>query len=352
MNKPMIADSVEVVPLCPLFDQCGGCEYQHLFYSTELSIKQREIETLFNNELPLGDSVMNPIIASPKEYHYRHRLNLTLRRKKDKSVVIGFTSKPPLQTLSVDSCAIVEELISKSIPELKKEILKELPEHYRTANLVIKTGDNQKVIWGGIGRNSLKLEPENYLWTILNGKKIFYSLDTFFQPNLSIIPLVIEKIVQLASFNRDKTVFLDLYGGVGLFSLLLADKTKQGILLEENPSSIEVAKHNISYHQFSHLSVCSGKVENFLEEMLKNIDSEEVVAMVDPPRGGLHKDVCEAFIRNKNFKRLFYLSCNPYSLIEDLKKLTTSEWTIEKIIPFDFFPKTKHIEVLTFMTRK
>ncbi len=352
MHKPMISDLVEAVPLCPFFDQCGGCEYQHFLYSTELSIKQREIEALFENGLQLCDSVLSPIIPSPKEYHYRHRLNLTLRRKKDKTVVIGFTSKPPLQTLSVDSCSIVEELISKSIPELKKEILEELPEHYRTANLVIKIGDNQKVVWGGIGRNSLKLDPENYLWTILNGKKIFYSLDTFFQPNLSIIPVVIEKILQFGSFDRDKTVFLDLYGGVGLFSLLLADEVRKGILLEENRSSIQVAKHNISYHQFSHLSVYSGKVENFLEEILQNIDSEEVIAMVDPPRGGLHQDVCEALIKNKNFKRLFYLSCNPYSLIEDLKKLTATEWTIEKMIPFDFFPKTKHIEVLTFMTRK
>ena len=339
-------------PLCPVFNRCGGCLYQHLSYSEELSVKERELHSLFEKEFELGVEIFEPIVASPKEYHYRHRLNLALRRKKKDEVVIGFTSKPPYQAISVESCAIADERISSILPELKKEFLTTLPLNYRTANLVIKVGDDGRVFWGGIGRNSLKLDPSHYFWTEIHGKKIFYSLDTFFQANLSILPLVLKTMKELVSFSSTDTLFLDLYGGVGLFSILLADQIKRAVIVEENPSSVRLAEFNIQYHQLPHLSVCLGSVEKKLGEILEQSISEQIITLVDPPRKGLELEVSENLAKNETMDQLLYLSCNPKSLVVDLKKLVGRNWQIQKIIPFDFFPKTPHLETLVLLKNR
>ncbi|MBL7684816.1 MAG: 23S rRNA (uracil-5-)-methyltransferase RumA, partial [Deltaproteobacteria bacterium] len=80
-------------------------------------------------------------------------------------------------------------------------------------------------------------------------------------------------------------------------------------------------------------------------------DSENVVAMIDPPRKGLYPSVCEALVQSQKLKTLFYLSCHPDSLIRDLKILISGGWKIETVIPFDFFPKTVHLETLVKLIR-
>ncbi len=335
-------------PLCPVFGVCGGCAYQDLPYEEELERKKEYLVNLFRNQLPASADLIEEVVPSPEPYHYRHRLDIAVRKTKSGEFLLGFQEADRHRMVPIESCAIAREEISDFIPELKKEAQARWPEGYRIANLVVKTGADGRVVWGGIGRRSLALKKEDYLWTEIRGKNIFYSLDTFFQANLSILPALMDRIDALAALDA-KTLFFDLYAGVGLFGIVFADRVGKVVMVEEGTSSIELARYNTAYHALPYVEILPEKVENVLPLYLHTAQWERRVALLDPPRKGLSPEALECLIRSKNLTSLFYLSCSPESLCRDLRVFHEGGWSIETIVPFDFFPKTRHLETLVLL---
>ena len=337
----------KVEPLCPVFGICGGCFYQDISYADELCIKEKKLRGLFAKSFNLWGDVFQPLVPSPAPYYYRNRLDLTLARSKGR-VLIGFQSYSSKRLVSVGSCAIARKEILDFIPELQKQAQAKLPENYRRANLVVRTGDEGRVVWGGIGRRSLVLKEEDYLWTEISGKRIFYSLDTFFQANLSILPLLIDTIRSLARFDPG-TLLWDLYSGVGLFGISFADQVKRVVMIEAGVESTRLAHFNATYHRLENVEIIGGKVEQELPKKINELEGKRNVGFVDPPRKGLSRTVLEMLVKQKNFESFFYLSCQPESLLRDLEVFCESGWKIKQIIPFDFFPRTSHLEVLALL---
>ena len=273
------------VPLCPVFGTCGGCAYQDIPYEEELALKERNLKSLFTQKLGLSEDIFEPIAASPAPYHYRHRLDLSLKRVRGE-YEMGFQLPGSSQLVPVDSCAIARREITAFLPELKKQAVAMIPEKYRTANLVVRTGDDGRVLWGGIGRRSLEMLPKDYFWTEVRGRRIFYSLDTFFQANLSILPALMDKIESLCAFDRE-TVFLDLYSGVGLFGLCFAPSVAKVIMMEDSSSSVSLARYNAAWHGFKNVKVYQERVETGLPAVLRENGEGRRIALVDPPRKGL-----------------------------------------------------------------
>jgi len=251
-SQSLSPSQIFIKPRCSYFGVCGGCAYQDLPYETELALKERELRALFKEYLETPEDLFEPIVASPKPYHYRHRLDLKIFRTKSKDIFMGFTQRDSRRVIPVESCAIAMKSISDYLPRLKRAASLCLPDHYREASLVIRTGEDGEVLWGGIGRGSLKLEEAQYFWARLDGKKIYFSMDTFFQANLSILPLLMNRLRSLSFWNSNK-VLLDLYGGVGVFAVSLADKIKQVILVEENIHSLKCARYNKKVHHIHNL---------------------------------------------------------------------------------------------------
>lgn len=359
MNPAAVQEPItaKVTPLCPVFGTCGGCAYQDLPYEAELRVKENNLRQLLKNSLGIADEIVERITPSPKEYHYRQRLDIALRRSKGQ-VLMGFHSPLIKRMVPIDSCPIALPQVSNFIPQLREEAIRKFPADYRTANLVVRSGDDGRVLWGGIGRRSLELKPADYLWTEIEGRRIFYSLETFFQANLSILPEFIRQLRVLANLDRE-TLFLDLYAGVGLFGLCLSDQAGRVVMVEDNPGSVNLAKYNIAYHQLKNAEIRLGRVEeelprlgeeNIRGQVLKPVP-KKVVAMIDPPRGGLSAQVAEALSSTRTIDSLFYLSCHPDSLVRDLAIFLKKGWRIEKLLPFDFFPRTQHVETLALLKR-
>lgn len=334
-------------PRCEVFGVCGGCLFQDVSYADELQIKKKYLTALLSEAAGLDDSVFTDPVASPKPYNSRSRLDLTMKRFRDGEIAMGFQPPGSKRLLAIENCAIAEEAISNFIPELRTQASAKLPPKYRTANIVVKTDDDQKIKWGGIGKRSLRLPPEEYFSTDINGKRLYYSLDTFFQANLSILPVLIEKLESL--IDRKSQIFLDLYGGVGLFAFPMSAYFEKVFLIEDNPASTKVAAHNIDQWGVSNVEIFSGRVEDLLREVLEKSASGDVVAMVDPPRQGLSDSAREMLVGAKGLHQLFYLSCHPESLARDLKDFMAEGWIVEQVMPFDFFPKTRHIETLVLL---
>ncbi len=341
-----------VQPLCPVFGECLGCLYQNIDYANELSIKEGWLKELFkaSPDLDLPDDVYRPIVPSPRPYHYRNRLDLKLKRTKEGEVFIGFTPENRRGVLPVDACFIADQHISDFIPEVKTQAIDQLPPKYKIANLVVRTGDDGRVFWGGIGRRSCQLPEEDYLWTEIGERRIFYSLDTFFQANLSILPKLFDVIRSLSVWET-KPVLYDLYGGVGLFGISLLDQAEEVILIEENPASLKLACYNAAFNKARHFKILEGRIEDQLPGLLERRAGQANVAMIDPPRAGLSERARDLIGGARSLKNILYLSCNPESLARDLSYFARQGWCIERVVPFDFFPKTKHLEVLVLLNR-
>lgn len=350
MNEAIQQKEGGVSPPCPVFGECGGCLYQDLPYAQELRVKGEILKRLLWEEAGVDSSLFQEVVASPEEYHYRHRLDLNLRRIKSGELLMGFMAEGRQKVVSLESCAIARREISDFLPELKRQAFAKLPADYRVASLCIKTGDDGRVLWGGIGRRSLRLSEKDYLFTEVWGKKIFYSMETFFQNNLSILPKFFERLLEMEDFRPD-TVFLDLYSGVGLFSVILSDIVKKVVMVEESLPSVQMSRFNVAYHGIQNAEISLAKVEDELPRVLAETDAERCIALVDPPRKGLAPGACEALSRNQDLRTLFYLSCQPESLARDLKSFLKEGWRVSQVTPFDFFPKTKHLETLVLLKR-
>ena len=358
MQTTFLAEGTEikrVEPLCPVFGICGGCRYQDIPYEDELKIKEALLKNYFNEQLAVEERVFDPILSSPKPYHYRNRLDVTLLKTKREGIRIGFSPGGALKVVPVDACPIAQKEISDFLPELKRQAESKLPPDYRVANLVIKTGDDGRIFWGGIGKRSLVLKPENYLWTEIEGKRISYSLDTFFQANLSILPQVVKRIRSLDSLWSDETILFDLYGGVGFFGICLADRVKKVVMIEDSVHSLKLARFNLDQLGSTNITICPGKVETefpLWRDHPEYAGSANKVAFIDPPRAGLSPTVLAALTAAKDLKAILYLSCHPESLIRDLGGFIKEQWEVKRVMPMDFFPKTRHIETLVWLKPK
>ncbi len=331
-------------PLCPYFGTCGGCDYQDRDYTEELALKEEALKGLFEKSLELSDKVFSPIVPSPDPYAYRSRLDLSLRRSRGE-ILLGFNTEGAGRLIPIESCAIAEPRISEFIPTLRQLASERLPENYRGANLVVKTGEEGEVRWGGIGRGSLRLSETEYFWTEIEGKRIYYSLDTFFQANLKILPSLMEKLRTLLGLTPE-TYLLDLYAGVGLFWVLFAGGVRGVYAVEENGSSTPVAEFNRRYHGFSNVFLREGRTEDCLEEILQEIRGKPQAAIVDPPRNGLSALALEKLSQAKSLSPLIYISCHAASLVRDLRGFLDAGWQVDTVIPFDFFPRTRHLETV------
>lgn len=343
-------NSPSVTALCEHFGVCGGCAYQDLSYEEELSIKLNKLKEVLNQKNTFEDHLFRAVTPSPEPYYYRHRLDLTLRKSRGEWK-LGYVHRERHYVIEINQCPIARAEINAYLPGLKAEALAKLTEKYKNANLVVRTDDSGKVRWGGIGRKSLEMQPDDYFSTTVKGMKVHYALDTFFQANLFILDALMDKILELESWGPG-TVFFDLYSGVGLFGLVFAKHAGEVILIEENPASDKLARYNASYHNLENVRVLDGTVEKNLPVLVEPFGDKRKIAMIDPPRKGLSAPVVECLKQTAALDTLFYLSCSPESLARDLNALTEAgDWQVESIHPFDFFPRTAHLETLVKMVR-
>jgi 23S rRNA (uracil1939-C5)-methyltransferase/tRNA (uracil-5-)-methyltransferase len=318
-----------------------------LSYADELHLKERQLRDLLSQHLPGALEVLRPVVPSPRHYHYRHRLDLKLQKTRNSGVLMGYTPVSGRGILEVDACPIGMEAVSDFLPRLKLEAVARLPLKYRQASLVVRTGDDGRVLWGGIGRRSNRLSAGEYLWTEVGGRRVFYSLDTFFQANLSILPELF-RVIRGLPLWQEAPRFLDLYGGVGLFSVGLMDLAGDLVLIENSGPSAVLAAYNFKYHGLPEDRVVTGSVEENFGKYL-NPGGRPAVAMVDPPRAGLSAGARHSLAGARHLSTLLYLSCHPESLANDLNHFTAEGWNLTRLIPFDFFPRTRHLETLAVL---
>lgn len=342
-------------PACAVFGVCGGCRYQDLSYRDELAAKDRQFRALFAGVPGVSEAAFEPITPSPADYGYRTNLDLTfIRTRKDGKHLLGFMKERSKNFIvTIEGCPIARPEISAFLPELKAAAAAKLPESKRLANLAVKVGGDGRVKWGGIGKRSLSLPPEEYLWFDVCGRRIYFSLDTFFQANVAILPAVRERLLEWAAWDASRTVFYDLYAGVGLFGFLMADRARRIVMIESVGPSMACARHTRERGGYGNVDIREGRAEVEFPKLLAEGIPSDAIALVDPPRRGLSPEAVEGLIAagEAGLNKLFYLSCGPESLERDLRVFAAKGWAVRKLAAFDFFPRTKHIEALALLEK-
>ena len=183
---------------------------------------------------------------------------------------------------------------------------------------------------------------EKYLLEYVDNYKFLVSPDSFFQINLNVCAKLYKKIKDYTRYAHN---ILDLYCGTGTIGIYA--HTNNNLLgVEVNKYAIKDANKNMKLNNITNAKFICGKSE----EIINKIKLSPNVIIVDPPRGGMDKKAIR-YILNSNASKIIYVSCDPMTLVRDLKMLSDNYKIIE-ITPFDMFPNTYHVENVCLMEKK
>ena len=173
--------------------------------------------------------------------------------------------------------------------------------------------------------------------------KYIVSNKSFFQVNTNNIYKLYDEIIRYGNFSKDDEV-IDLYCGVGSITLYIAKYVKKVLGIEIIEDAIRDAKENARINNINNVSFICGDVSKVIDE---NIHGNKLI--VDPPRVGLDKHTVD-IINNSKIDKLIYVSCDPMTLVRDIKNLTNYE--LKEVSVVDMFPQTHHVESICVLERK
>jgi len=312
-------------PPCPHFGQCGGCDLQHLDDELQPELKARAVyETLARLG---GVKAVVPVkIVKGAAWAYRQRAQIhTAGQGKD--LRVGFRARRGSELVVVDSCPIL-------VPELESQLasLANVLPSVPPGRLDLVAGDEGA--WSTAPKTPLLPHGEIQITV----GELSYDLDArcFFQAHRQLLPDLVRHVV--GQWQGDQAY--DLYAGVGLFSLPLAQLYGRVVAVEGDSVAGRFLKRNARRSRLEQLHFVHSAVESWIGKLPDRPDR----VVVDPPRTGLSRQVCRKLCQLQPH-RLTYASCHPATLARDLKILA-EVFEIEKIILIDLFPQTGHMEVV------
>lgn len=326
---------------CVYFGVCGGCAFQKIDYASQLELKHRMVETALRD---LIQAPIRPVIPSPKPYHYRHMVSMTVKRRHG-TLRIGFMGSDRRTFVPVESCAIADEALNAYLPEAL-ERLEALPEakRFRTSQIVLRRGSSEEVV------TSLREDRKKILNALVCEKQFSYAPSSFFQHNFSILNSFVEAVRTFLD-PEGHGVLLDLYSGVGLFSIIFSDFYRRVSGFEEGYQAVERARENARTNGVSNVFFSEGKVEKLLPKLLEDFRKQDPSrpfdVITDPPRAGMKPEVIAELLKLP-IRNLVYVSCELAALKRDLELLGKRFEGI-CVQPVDLFPQTRHIETIVLL---
>ena len=336
---------------CKYYNFCGGCNIMHLKYADQLKFKENKVKNILKKYLN-KDIKINPIVKSDNVIHYRNKV--TFHVKED----IGYYETDSNNLIKIDNCILAEKKIFDIFKYLKLLKLNNINKlTLRTNNnkimLIIESSTNNininniKEYFNSIylkynnkyihlyGDKEIKMNLENYLYLI--------SPDSFFQVNKNV---TIKLYNLIKSYIDENECVLDLYCGTGSIGIFISDKCSKVLGIEINKYAINNAMINKEINNIHNIDFICNDSGKAIEKLNFNPD----VIIIDPPRGGLNIQTINNILKY-NSKKIIYVSCDPMTLVRDLK-VFSDLYEIASITPFDMFPNTHHVESVSILQRK
>lgn len=369
---------------CPVFKECGGCQFKHDDYPNEVLLKQNRLKKDF--------PMLSDFLTMENPFYYRHKViaSFELRNKK---VISGLYRQKSRRVVSTQSC-LIENLVARKIINTTTQLLdrfqyriynldkhfglfrhilvrvgyhtnevmvvlvvsdQEVPGRKRLVNELLKKHPEITTIVFNVnkrktpivlGEKNITAYGPGFIYDKIGDFKFKLSPQSFFQVNPFMTERLYAEAIELANLNSMDRV-LDTYCGIGTITMSLAQKVKSVVGVELNPQAIKDAV----------LSSKLNKIENvqFIQadstEYMKNLVNHQFdVLFMDPPREGSTAEFLQSAIE-LNFKKIVYISCNPITQKRDVD-LLQSHYQIKEFVGVDQFPFTDHVESICVLERK
>lgn len=376
-----------IEPDCATYKRCGGCNLRHVDYEETLNIKQNAVQSLVNKTLK------NPIevkktVAMGNPYNYRNKLQFPVGIDKNGEPIIGVFANRTHEIIPIQGCAIQD---IKSI-----QIAKYVVDAIKKYNLSVYNENTGKGLMRHVIVKAAKSTGEYMVILVVNGNKLPYAKEiakslvdmcssitsvivnintkntnvilgdknitvygrdyimdrlgdyyfkisplSFYQVNPVQAEALYNYAIEAAEITKNDVVF-DLYCGIGTISIFMAKSAKEVYGVEIVEQAIEMAKENAKENKIDNTHFIAGDTEVVLTDLIEKQHIMPDVIIVDPPRKGLDKTSINNILKVKP-RRVVYISCNPASLVRDLRMLEDI-YEVKMVQPFDMFCFTSHVE--------
>ncbi len=347
------ASPQRVEPRCRHFGTCGGCHWQHIAYETQLSLHEDTLRSQLKRIGHLMNVPVQPSLSMSNPWHYRNHVQLHL----DEAGHLGFMAARENRVVAIQECPIMHPLVADifgaldiDFPELKKVSLR-----------AGTTTEQQLLILETLGETAPALEADtavscvlllgdgtpvtyvgdNYINENLAGRSFRISATSFFQANTPQTEQLLEAVRHYLAPQRNE-VLLDIYCGVGIFGLSLADEVRRVIGIEDSESAVADARFNSQ--GIDNVQFLQGQAEELLPDLEERVD----MVILDPPRRGCHTKALTALLELAPSK-ITYVSCDPATLARDVRRLVQGGYELVEVQPVDMFPQTSHTEAVALL---
>ncbi|WP_166082734.1 23S rRNA (uracil(1939)-C(5))-methyltransferase RlmD [Erysipelothrix anatis] len=364
---------------------------QHVSYSRQLELKTKIVEDAFKKDPMFKNVLVNHIIGAENEWHYRNKTQVPVR-KVDDAMEIGVFKHNSHQLIPVNNFKINALGIDEIVVGIRDILVEfnEKPYDARTntgniRHIIVRHGQNTGEVMVVLVTRSKSLFPQSKIVPAIAAlsdnivsivhnvnplktaaimgpeSKVVYGKDTFKEVILeNTYEVTAESFLQvntpqaevlyqtlLDTLQLDGTeVVLDAYSGIGTISLSLAQRAKEVIGIEIVEEAVIVAVKNAEINEISNISFIAGDVIEGIKELSLKPD----VVVVDPPRKGLESSFIDDVIALSP-EKIAYVSCNPATLVRDLKPFVSAGYSIDSVQPVDMFPQTTHIESIVLLVK-
>ncbi len=333
-RRVLVSSPARVSPTCPHFGVCGGCRYQHASLTLQVQMKHKQVVDILERIGGFKAPPVEPMMSAPPAYGYRNKITLHGPGRP------GFHRLGGGDLLPIESCPLACDAINRKLGELTEIRLK------AGENLTMRRAASDAVFTYHT-RSSHRSREKPVTETVMEvwaGLSCRVPVRSFFQVNHAVLELLLARVALL--FEEQPTPSLvDAYCGVGVFALSLAGRAQSVIGLESDPAAVACAVQNAAAQGLTHAIFRRGHVENLLGRALRESIADRVCVILDPPRAGCDLKVIRLLAQERP-RRIFYLSCVPPVMARDLKILCAGGYELRRVIPFDMFPQTAHVEVL------
>ena len=302
-----------VAPGCRYFGDCGGCQYQHITYESQLKLKHKQICDLFQRIGGFDPAIVSPVIPCPQPYGYRNRIMIRSQWDKFKQGLnIGFIRADNRLVVDIEECAIAEPALNEQIENVRRHPPPK----------------------GGL-KVVLRISPDR--WEVPR--------DSFFQNNFFLLPKLIE-VTGARLRNAETKHLVDVYCGVGFFGIELTGLVESFVGVELDRLAIQAARKNASLHGVSNGEFIAGAAEDLLPGLLQRFTASATTVLLDPPRKGCPRHMLE-LLRRIRPAQVIYVSCHPATMTRDLNALCADGvFSLAQVTPLDMFPQTQHVETI------
>ena len=394
IQKILQESPARVTPLCEIYDECGGCQLQHLSYEEQLHAKRAQVVDALTHIGKLPQILVNETLRADAPWNYRNKMQFPIGLHKER-LVVGCFAQGSHRIINTENCHIqrsannklantVREVAEKlHIPVYNEDTHKGILRHIvgrvgrgnelmavivtatkqlprakdfvrllreRLPNLVsvhqnIQTYRNNVIM----GRDTELLWGRPTILDTLGRLNFHISPRSFFQVNTRQAERLYEQALTYADLHGTETV-IDAYCGTGTITLFLAQKARKVYGIEIVQPAILDARKNARDNHVKNAEFIVGDATAVMPALYKQGIRPDVV-VVDPPRAGCTETVLRTFANMKP-QRIVYVSCNPATLARDLAILKELGYLAQEVQPVDLFPQTSHVENVALLMRK